>query len=471
MTKAMPQTLFDKIWNQHVVTQLGQDTLLYVDRCLIHEGSRQAFDKLAALGQTVRSPSQVIACADHYLPTARRHEPFETTLPPEAANMIRRLDVEAERHGFRYFGAGSAEQGILHVVAPELGLTLPGMTIVGGDSHTSTHGAFGTLAFGAGNGDIAHVLSSQTIWERRPRTLQVWIDGCRDDGTTAKDIILHVIARLGSHGPGHVIEYAGPVVDAMTMEERMTMCNMSIEAGARAGLVAPDDTTFSYLHGRRHAPAETAWKQAVASWRTLRTDAGAAFDVRIDVDVSGLSPMVTWGTNPAQTAPVDGNIPLPSQFDDPVARAEAAEALDYMGLQPGQPLNAIAVDIVFIGSCTNARIEDLRAAAAIARLGRASVPAWVVPGSSTVKRQAEAEGLDRIFVDAGFEWRDSACSLCTAINGVDTLKPGQRCASTSNRNFRGRQGPGARTHLMSPAMAAATAITGRITDYRQLMGA
>ena len=468
MSQSQPRTLFQKIWDAHVIRQIENETLLYVDRCLIHEGARQALDKIDALGLDILRPHQVIACSDHYVPTLGRNGPLDKVLGPEFVAMIRGLERDAKRHGFPLFGLGDPRQGILHVSGPEQGITLPGMVIAGGDSHTSTHGAFGAFAFGIGSGDVAHVLATQTILEQRPATLRILIEGNKASAVTAKDLILATIARIGLSGTGHVIEYAGSAITALKMDERMTVCNMSIEAGARAGLIAPDETTFTYLKGRPFAPQGPLWDQAVAAWRDLVSDEAAAFDRTVTIDAGEVAPMVTWGTSPAYAIPVSGRIPDPAAEVDAEVRSSMAAALDYMGLAAGMPIAGVPVDIVFIGSCTNGRIEDLRQAAEVAKRGKAKIPAWVVPGSTPIKLQAEAEGLDRIFKEAGFQWRDSGCSLCTAINGVDVLNPGQRCASTSNRNFRGRQGPGSRTHLMSPPMAAAAAIAGCITDARQL---
>ncbi|MCG8543649.1 MAG: 3-isopropylmalate dehydratase large subunit, partial [Alphaproteobacteria bacterium] len=360
------------------------------------------------------------------------------------------------------------QQGILHVAGPELGITVPGIVLVGADSHTATHGALGNLSFGAGASEIYHIMVTQTLWQRKPKTLRIRVDGRLPFGVASKDVILAIIAEIGHGGAaGHVIEYAGDAITAMTMEQRMTVCNMSIEAGGRAGMIAPDDRTFAYLEGRDYAPKGAAWEQALAHWQTLPSDDGAAFDREVVLQGDDIAPMVTWGTNPEHALPITERVPSPDDAADAAAKAEIAAALDYMDLKPGAPLAKVGVDRVFIGSCTNGRIEDLRAAAEVAKLGQAKVPAWIVPGSTTVKREAEAEGLDKIFTAAGFEWRDPGCSLCTAING-DMLQPGERCASTSNRNFKGRQGLGGRTHLVSPAMAAAAAITGKLTDVRSL---
>jgi 3-isopropylmalate/(R)-2-methylmalate dehydratase large subunit len=383
--------------------------------------------------------------------------------------MVIRLHANAAKHGVTLFGIDDPRQGILHIVPPEQGITQPGLIIIGADSHTSTHGAFGSFAFGAGASEVMHVMATQQLWQRKPATLRITVDGDLGPGVSAKDLILAIISRIGvSGGAGHVIEYAGSTVRGMGMEGRMTVCNMSIEAGARAGMVAPDDATYAYMEGRPYAPSGAAWEKALDWWRSVPSDREAAFDREVALDGAAVAPMVTWGTNPAQALPVTGRVPHVDDAGDEKTRAEYAAALDYMGLAAGMPLQEIKIDRVFIGSCTNSRIEDLRAAAEIARRGKAAIPAWVVPGSGTVKRQAEEEGLDRVFMAAGFEWREPGCSLCTALNG-DQLRPRERCASTSNRNFRGRQGTGGRTHLLSPAMAAAAALKGRITDVRELL--
>jgi 3-isopropylmalate/(R)-2-methylmalate dehydratase large subunit len=464
------RTLFEKVWENHVVAQEEDETLLYVDRCLIHEGSRHTFDALRERGLTVAHPDKVFAFSDHYIPTdlLARTRDIASIPDPEIRNMVELLVRNTDEYGISRFGWGDERQGILHVAGPELGLSHPGMVIVGADSHTSTHGAFGNLAFGIGASETTHVVATQTIWQRRPSTLRITIDGPVGFGVTAKDIILAIIAKIGIGGAiGHAIEYAGSTVKRMRMNERMTICNMSIEAGAKAGMISPDDITYEFLAKRPFAPKGQAWDDALRFWRTLRSDAEASFDREVNVDAAGVVPMVTWGTNPEQALPITGRVPDPDQEPDPERRTEFRNALSYMDLQPGMPLTGIAINRVFIGSCTNSRIDDLRAAASVAKLGHAVVPAWVVPGSESVRRQAEAEGLDRIFAEAGFEWRAAGCSLCTALNG-DQLKPGERCGSTSNRNFQGRQGPGGRTHLMSPAMAAAAAIRGHLVDVREV---
>jgi 3-isopropylmalate/(R)-2-methylmalate dehydratase large subunit len=463
------KTLFDKIWARHVIAEEQGEVLLYVDRALIHEGSSHAFAQLDARGRRVARPHQVFAHADHYVPTTGRDQGVEGIANPDIRNMVMKLAANAARHGVTLFGIDDPRQGILHIVPPEQGITQPGLLITGADSHTSTHGAFGCLAFGIGASEMMHVMATQTLWQRKPKTMLIKINGKLGFGVSAKDVVLALIGRIGAGGgTGHVIQYAGTTIAGMSMEARMTVCNMSIEAGARAGMVAPDDTTYAYIEGRPYAPKGAAWEKALAFWQSLPSDAAAVFNREVALDAAKIVPMVTWGTSPEQAAPVTGAVPDPAGAPDEAKRAEIAAALDYMGLEPGTGLADIAVDRVFIGSCTNSRIEDIRAAAEVARLGKAKIPAWVVPGSQTVKRQAEAEGLDRVFRDAGFEWREPGCSLCTAING-DQLKPGERCASTSNRNFRGRQGTGGRTHLVSPAMAAAAALRGRLTDVRELL--
>jgi 3-isopropylmalate/(R)-2-methylmalate dehydratase large subunit len=466
------RTLFSKVWDTHVVAQEEDETLLYVDRCLIHEGSRHTFDTLHERGLTVAHADQVLAFSDHYIPTdpAARKRGLAAVADPEIRNMLELLQSNTAEYGIARFGWGDDRQGILHVAGPELGLSQPGIVLVGADSHTSTHGAFGNISFGIGASETTHVVATQTIWQRCPRTMLITIDGPLGFGVAAKDIILSIIAQIGIGGAiGHAIEYAGSTIARMSMNERMTICNMSIEAGGRAGLIAPDDSTYQYLADRPFAPKGRAWDGAIGFWRTLPTDPGATFDKEVTLDAAAVTPTVTWGTNPEQALPITACVPDPSREVSIERRTEFSKALDYMGLRPGMPLTEIAVDRVFIGSCTNSRLDDIRLAAAVAKNGRAVVPAWVVPGSESVKRQAEAEGLDRILSDAGFEWRSPGCSLCTALNG-DSLQPGERCASTSNRNFQGRQGPGGRTHLMSPAMAAAAALRGRLVDVREFGG-
>jgi 3-isopropylmalate/(R)-2-methylmalate dehydratase large subunit len=467
-TKTMPpRTLFEKIWDAHVVAAPeGQSALLYIDLHLVHEvTSPQAFDGLRASGRKVRQPLRTVATVDHNVPTTPRGLPIAD---PIAARQIEALENNCREFGVPLFDMDSAEQGIVHVIGPELGITLPGMTIVCGDSHTSTHGAFGSLAFGIGTSEVEHVLATQCLPQKKPKTMQVHVSGTLAEGVTAKDLALGMIGRIGTDGAtGCVIEYAGDVVRGLSMEARMTLCNMSIEAGARAGLIAPDETTFAYVNGRRFVPKGKDWEQAVAYWRTLASDREAKFDKVIEIDAASLAPFVTWGTNPGMVVPVTASVPELRSFVQDSDRRAAEQALAYMGLDPGTPIESIVVDRVFIGSCTNSRIEDLRAAARVARGQHVNpkVRAMVVPGSQAIKRAAEQEGLHRIFLDAGFEWRESGCSMCLGMN-PDILQPGERCASTSNRNFEGRQGRGGRTHLVSPMMAAAAAIAGHFTDIR-----
>ncbi len=462
-----PQTMFDKIWARHaIVTREDGNTLLAIDRLLVQENVFHAFDKLRSEGRSVRRPDQVFAFTDHYVPTKDRAAGIPD---PEIRNMVSMMETNTREHDITLFGLGDVRQGILHVVGPEQGITLPGIVLAGADSHTSTHGAFGAFAFGIGASDVTHILATQTLWRKRPKTMRVTMTGTPGFGVTPKDLVLGMIGRLGAGGgTGHVIEYAGPTIRALSMEGRMTVCNMSIEAGARAGLVSPDEKTYSYVEGRPYAPKGPDFARAVANWRALPTDDGAPFDREIELDAAAIAPLVTWGTSPEDVAPITESIPDPATEPDLGRRERVVKALDYMALQPGTPLDGIEVDRVFIGSCTNGRLEDLRAAASVAKGRRAMVPTMVVPGSGLVKRDAEAEGLDRVFIDAGFEWRDAGCSMCVATNG-DMLQPGERCASTSNRNFEGRQGRGGRTHLVSPAMAAAAAVTGHLTDVRRLM--
>jgi 3-isopropylmalate/(R)-2-methylmalate dehydratase large subunit len=460
-------TLFERIWESHVVDATpGEPALLYVDLHLVHEvTSPQAFEGLRLAGRTVRRPELTIATMDHNVPT----EPGPIR-DPLAKAQLEALAQNCAEFGIPLNATGSGREGIVHVMSPELGLTQPGMVIVCGDSHTSTHGAFGALAFGIGTSEVEHVLATQTLPQAKPKTMLILFTGELPFGVTAKDVVLGAIGLIGiGGGIGHVIEYAGPVIEKLSMEGRMTICNMSIEAGARAGMVAPDETTFAYLEGRPGVPSGAAWEQRLDEWRALRSDPDATFDRVVEIDVSTLTPQVTWGTNPGMVAPVDGRVPDPAAFADPAERESVVRALRYMALEPGTPIKEIAIDRVFIGSCTNARIEDLRAAAEVAagRHVADGVRAMVVPGSAKVKLQAEREGLDRIFERAGFEWRQAGCSMCLGMN-PDVLGPGERCASTSNRNFEGRQGRGGRTHLVSPAMAAAAAVTGRFTDVREL---
>jgi 3-isopropylmalate/(R)-2-methylmalate dehydratase large subunit len=460
-------TLFEKIWATHVVDERpGEPALLFVDLHLVHEvTSPQAFEGLRLAGRTVRRPELTIATMDHNVPT--EPGPIRDLI---AKTQLDALSTNCEAFGVPLNATGSGREGIVHVMGPELGLTQPGMTIVCGDSHTSTHGAFGALAFGIGTSEVEHVLATQTIIQPRPKTMRILFRGELPFGVTAKDMALGAIGKVGvSGGVGYAFEYAGPAVEALSMEGRMTICNMSIEGGARAGMVAPDDTTFAYLEGRPGAPKGADWERALEEWRALRTENGASFDREIEVDLAMLVPQVTWGTNPGMVAPIDGRVPDPAAYDDPADQAAIERALNYMDLEPGTPLAEIRVDRVFIGSCTNSRIEDLRAAAEVVsgHSVASTVRAMVVPGSAKVKQQAEAEGLDRVFTAAGFEWREAGCSMCLGMN-PDILAPGERCASTSNRNFEGRQGPGGRTHLLSPPMAAAAAITGHLTDVREL---
>ena len=459
-----PSTLLDKLWSDHEILRREDGTsLLWVDRHLVHEGSHHAFAKLAARGAAVAEPALTLAVADHYAPTRDRLHIADAA----SARMIATLADNARRHGIELLGLDDPRQGIVHVVGPELGLTLPGLLVVCGDSHTSTHGALGALAFGIGATEVAHVLATQTLWQKRPRTLRITVNGALGEGVAAKDLALHWIAALGADGArGHAIEYAGEAVAVLSAEARMTLCNLSIEGGARFGLIAPDEVALDHVRGRPHAPRGAEWERAAAGWAGLASDAGAAFDREVVIDAADVAPTVTWGTSPDQAVAVDGRVPDPDAL--PAAGADAARAaLEYMGLSPGQRLEGVPVDRVFLGSCTNGRIEDLRAAAAVLRGRRAAVPGLVSPGSSAVKAEAEAEGLDRIFVDAGLDWVESGCSLCVGMNG-DVVAPGERCASSTNRNFRGRQGRGARTHLMSPAMVAAAAVAGRIVDVRSV---
>jgi 3-isopropylmalate/(R)-2-methylmalate dehydratase large subunit len=463
----MARTLFEKIWEEHVVhEEPAEPTLLYVDFHLVHEvTSPQAFESLRLEGRSVRRPDLTVATMDHAVPTTPG--PVEDELNRQ---QLAALSANCEEFGVRLYPTGSGREGIVHVIGPELGLTQPGKTIVCGDSHTSTHGAFGALAFGIGTSEVEHVLATQTLWQVKPKSTLVRFDGELPIGLTPKDVVLGMIGRIGvSGGVGQVFEYAGDAISAFSMEGRMTVCNMSIEAGARAGMISPDDTTFAYLEGREFAPGGAEWEQSLDRWRMLATDEGAVYDRVVEIDVADLVPQVTWGTNPGMVVPVTASVPDPSALGDPDDRIAAERALAYMALQPGTPIRDIRIDRVFVGSCTNARIEDLRIAAGIVAGKRVAsgVKALVVPGSAHVKRRAEEEGLDRIFLDAGFEWRNAGCSMCLGMN-PDILQPGERCASTSNRNFEGRQGRGGRTHLVSPAMAAAAAIAGHFVDVREL---
>ncbi|MFC0204586.1 3-isopropylmalate dehydratase large subunit [Novosphingobium soli] len=473
-----PRTLYQKIWDAHVVSSREDGTsLIYIDRHLVHEvSSAQAFEGLRQAGLPVRRTDLTLAMPDHNVPTTPRVDAAGRPVPvadPASARQLAALEANVAQFGVPFFTATAPEQGIVHVVGPEQGFTLPGCTLVCGDSHTAAHGALGALAFGIGTTEVEHVLATQTLRMTRARAMEVRVEGKLGHGVSAKDVILAVIARIGvGGGIGHVIEYRGSTFAAMSIEERLTVANMSIEAGARTGLFAPDETAFAYLKGRPMAPKGEAWDRAVAHWRTLRTDEGAVFDKSVTIDAAAIAPSVTWGTNPEQVAPVTGRAPRLEDIADEARRAAVARALDYMGIAPGQALAEVAVDHVFIGSCTNSRIEDLRAAARVVQgrhLSDRIRSAIVVPGSGLVKRQAEAEGLDRVFVEAGFEWREPGCSACLGMN-PDVIPPGGRCASTSNRNFVGRQGPDARTHLMSPAMAAAAGVAGRLADVREFLG-
>jgi 3-isopropylmalate/(R)-2-methylmalate dehydratase large subunit len=464
-----PRTLFDKIWDSHVVERLPDGTcILYIDRHLVHEvTSPQAFEGLRMAGRKVRRPDATIAVADHNVPTSDRSVPIAEE---ESRIQVETLERNVADFGVPYFPINDARQGIVHIVGPEQGISLPGTTIVCGDSHTSTHGALGALAFGIGTSEVEHVLATQTLLQKPAKNMLVRVDGRLPFGTSAKDMVLAIIGRIGTAGgTGHVIEYAGEAVRALDMAGRMTVCNMSIEAGARAGLIAPDEATFAYIKGRPLAPQGEHFDRAVAHWRMLPSDPGAHYDRTEVLDAGAIAPMVSWGTSPENVLPITGTVPSPDDVADEAKRAQIARMLDYMGLMPGTRLQDVKVDVVFIGSCTNGRIEDIRAAAKVAAGKRvaAGVRAMVVPGSGLVKRQAEAEGLDRVLTEAGFEWREPGCSMCLGMN-PDKLTPGQRCASTSNRNFEGRQGPGGRTHLLSPAMAAAAAVTGRLADVREM---
>ena len=463
---ATPATLFDKIWSSHaILARPDGATLLHIDRHFVHDGSGNAFRMLKEKGLAVRRPDRTFATPDHYVSTLS-HD-LASINEPHRRGVVEDLEANAKAQGLTLFALSDRRQGIVHVIGPEQGLSQPGMIIVCGDSHTATHGALGALAFGVGASEVGHVLATQTLWQRKPKNMRIVVDGRLADGVHAKDVILAIIARIGvAGGVGHVIEYAGSTIRAMGIEGRLTICNMSIEAGARAGMVAPDELTFAYLHGRPYAPKGADWDAALAHWGLLPSDAEAHFDREVHLDAAEIAPMVTWGTSPEATAPITERVPDPASVADATRRDSMQRALDYMDLRPGTPLTEIAIDRVFIGSCTNSRIEDLRTAAQVLDGRRAVVPAIAVPGSGLVKAQAEAEGLDTIFKRAGFEWREAGCSMCVGMNG-DLVAPGERCASTSNRNFVGRQGKGARTHLMSPVMAAAAAITGRLTDVRQ----
>jgi 3-isopropylmalate/(R)-2-methylmalate dehydratase large subunit len=466
----MARTMYQKIWDAHLVHE-GKETasLLYVDRQLVHEvTSPQAFEGLRVSGRKARCPQKTFATMDHNVPTKSR----DLSLAKESSRaQMSQLEKNCAEFGITCFDLNNEDQGVVHIIGPELGITQPGMIIVCGDSHTATHGAFGALAFGIGTSEVEHVLATQTLQQNPSKTMLININGALGECVTPKDIILYIIGVIGTAGAtGYVIEYAGDAIRAMSMEGRMTICNMSIEAGARGGMIAPDDKTFTYLQGRDHSPKGADWVKAVTYWKTISSDKDAAFDKVINIKAEDIRPQVTWGTSPGQVTAVDSNVPEPASFKDPVEATAAANALRYMGLEAGMKMTDIKIDVVFIGSCTNGRIEDLRAAAAVIKGKKVApgVQALLVPGSGRVKRQAEKEGLDKVFTDAGFEWRHAGCSMCLAMND-DQLTPGQRCAATSNRNFEGRQGPGGRTHLVSPEMAAAAAITGRITDIREFI--
>ncbi|MBX3563987.1 MAG: 3-isopropylmalate dehydratase large subunit [Sphingomonas sp.] len=474
-----PLTLYEKIWADHVVERRDDGTcLIYIDRHLVHEvTSPQAFAGLRAEGRSVRRPDLTLAVPDHNLPTTARVDAAGNPLPikdPESANQLATLRQNVAEFGVPYIDALDARQGIVHVIGPEQGFTLPGTTLVCGDSHTSAHGALGALAFGIGTSEVEHVLATQTLLLQQSRTMEIRVDGALGFGVSPKDVALAIIGKIGAAGgTGYVIEFTGDVIRAMSVEGRLTVSNMSIEGGARSGLIAPDETTFAYLKGRPMAPAGEAWDKAVAYWRTLPSDAGANYDKTVTLHASDIAPSLTWGTSPEDVVPITGSIPDPESFADPSKRVAAQKSLDYMGLSAGTRMQDIGIEHVFIGSCTNSRIEDLRAAAAVVNgrhVATSVRQALIVPGSGLVKRQAEEEGLDKVFISAGFEWREPGCSMCLAMN-PDKVPSGERCASTSNRNFVGRQGPGARTHLLSPAMAAAAAVTGRLTDVRELMPA
>ena len=462
-----PLNLIDKLWQAHEITRREDGAaLLWVDRHYVHEGSFHAFSQMKARGRRAAEPSLTFGVADHYVPTRGRDHDIAN---PEIAAMVRNLTTNTSENDIKLFGLHDRRQGIVHVVGPEQGLTLPGLLIVCGDSHTSTHGALGAYAFGIGASEVAHVLMTQTIWQKKPKRMRIAVEGAATPGVAAKDIALAIIARIHADGAqGHAIEFAGSAIRALSVEGRLTLCNMSIEAGGRCGMVAPDATTFAYLKGRPYAPQGADFDRAVEHWSTLASDADASFDREVTLDAAAIAPIVTWGTTPDDALPIDATVPDPNREGDPARAQYLRDAIDYMGLAPGKKLTDIAVDRIFIGSCTNSRIEDLRAAAAVLAGRTAKVPGLVSPGSTLVKQQAEEEGLDKIFRDAGLEWADSGCSMCVGING-DLVPPGERCASTTNRNFRGRQGPGARTHLMSPAMVAAAAVTGHLADVRPLL--
>ena len=468
MAATQSATLFEKIWRRHLVVERPDGySLLYVDRHLIHDGSYFSFLRLKQRGLKLRRPDLSFATPDHYMPTDTRNK--EDVKEPNAYRMVSSVLPNCKETGVTIFDVGDKRNGIVHVVGPEQGITLPGITLVCGDSHTSTHGALGCLAFGIGQSEVIHVMATQTVWQKKPKTMRVTIDGTLGKGVTGKDVILAIIGKISAAGgTGYVLEYAGSGIRSLSMEGRLSLCNMSIEAGGRAGMVAPDDTTFQYLSGRPYAPKGADWDAALAAWRKLPTDDGAMFDREVTLKGADIAPMVTYGTSPEDVVSVTSAVPDPTTMPDAVKREALAQSLAYMGLTPGTAISDIKVDRVFIGSCTNSRIEDLRAAAAVAKGRKAVIPSWIVPGSGLVKEQAETEGLDRIFKDAGFEWRESGCSMCLGTNG-EIGRPEERIASTSNRNFVGRQGKGVRTHLVSPAMAAAAAVTGRFTDVRKMI--
>ena len=466
----MSATLFEKIWTNHVVTDRDDESLIYVDRVLLQENSFHAFDKIRREQRSVRNPAQAFAFSDHYVPTRNRELGLGGITDPEIRNMVELIASDTDAYGIELFGIGHDYQGILHVVGPEYGITQPGLVIAGADSHTSTHGALGAYAFGIGSSEVAHVLATQTLWRSKPRTLQITVTGERQPGVSSKDLILYLIRTIGSGGAvGYAVEYTGDTIEQLSIEARMTVCNMSIEAGARAGLIAPDEKTFDYMRGKPLIPTGSTWDQAMQHWQTLKTDDQATFDRDVRIDATAIVPQVTWGTNPEMVVDVTGTIPDPAKENDLERRARMERALEYMGLQPDQSIQSIPLDRVFIGSCTNSRLEDLRIAARVMDGQTCRLPTMIVPGSEQVKRAAEAEGLHQIFENAGAEWLAPGCSMCVAING-DKLGPGERAASTSNRNFEGRQGQGGRTHLVSPAMAAAAAITGQfdnISNYSE----
>ena len=467
-TRAAPQTLIDKLWRQHVVLSREDGyALLYVDRHMLHDGSELGFAKLRSRSEQLRRPDRTFGTPDHYVPTTSRN--LSDVSDPDHRHFVEAIDRNAREQGFIAFRLNDKRQGIAHVVGPEQAVTLPGMTVVCGDSHTSTHGALGALAFGIGTSEVAHVMATQCLWQQKPKTFRITVDGQLPVGVTAKDVALSIIRQIGTSGAtGHIVEYAGSAIRSLSVEGRLTICNMSIEAGARAGMVAPDETTFAYLKGRPFAPVGPNWDAALDYWTTLQSDFGSCFDKEVRIEAASFAPMVSWGTSPEDSVAIDSVVPDPDTFQDAARRANVQQSLEYMQLTPGQRIEDVRVDRVFIGSCTNSRIEDLRSAASIVNGRKVVVPAWVVPGSGLVKQQAEAEGLNKIFRDAGFEWREPGCSMCVGMNG-DLGRPGERIASTSNRNFKGRQGAGVRTHLVSPITACAAALTGRFTDVRRLI--